>query len=219
MAIRRGLLSVLVLVPLLCPDPIGAACVGDCNGDGDVTVNELVSMVNIALETTPVSQCRNGDANGDGTITVAEIVTAVTKALNGCLVDVSGTWAQSETVIESSTCAAEVNELLQEEIDSGGFDCLYTVTQNGHQLTVREDCGDGEIATSTATVDDAGMVTATDTETETIDNCKITQTTNFSADASVSPTTVHGSFDFRFSSKCGLANCGLVLRTTWTRVP
>jgi len=42
--------------------PAAAACVGDCSGNGEVTVNELVTMVNIALETAPVSQCRNGDA-------------------------------------------------------------------------------------------------------------------------------------------------------------
>jgi hypothetical protein len=216
MSTRVALCSLVVTI-LVGAHPAGAACVGDCNGNGEVTVNELVSMVNIALETAPVSQCRNGDSNGDGGITVAEIVTAVTKALNGCAVDVSGTWVQSDTAIESSTCADSVNQMLQEDIDAGGWDCVYTVTQNGHRVTVHEDCGDGETATTTAAVDDAGMVTATDTEKETVDSCTITSTMTFSADASHSPTTVQGIFDFRFSSKCGLANCRLALGATWTR--
>jgi hypothetical protein len=59
-------------------------CVGDCSGDGTVAVNELLSMVNVALGNAQVSTCDAGDANGDGQITVAEIVTAVNNALSGC---------------------------------------------------------------------------------------------------------------------------------------
>lgn len=61
-----------------------AGCVGDCGGDSQVTVNELITMVNIALGTAQISACAVGDANGDGQITVNEIITAVNNALNGC---------------------------------------------------------------------------------------------------------------------------------------
>lgn len=62
------------------------ACVGDCDGGGDVTVDEIITMVNIALGSgaATVNDCRAGDANGDNLITVDEIVTAVNNALNGC---------------------------------------------------------------------------------------------------------------------------------------
>jgi hypothetical protein len=59
-------------------------CVGDCNDDGTVTVDEILTMVNIALGNTPVTACEAGDANGDGQITVDEILAAVNNALNGC---------------------------------------------------------------------------------------------------------------------------------------
>ena len=59
-------------------------CVGDCNGNGTVTVDEILTMVNIALGNTPVTACEAGDANHDGEITVDEILTAVNNALNGC---------------------------------------------------------------------------------------------------------------------------------------
>jgi len=59
-------------------------CLGDCNGDGQVTVNELITMVNIALGSASVSTCLAGDANGDGEITVNEIVAGVNHALSGC---------------------------------------------------------------------------------------------------------------------------------------
>jgi hypothetical protein len=59
-------------------------CDGDCNGDGAVTIDELLTMVNIALGNVTVRDCTPGDANGDGQITVDEILAAVTNALNGC---------------------------------------------------------------------------------------------------------------------------------------
>jgi hypothetical protein len=59
-------------------------CVGDCNVDRVVTVNEVLTMVNIALGNTLPSECAAGDANGDHQITVDEILTAVANALNGC---------------------------------------------------------------------------------------------------------------------------------------
>ena len=63
-----------------------ATCCGDCNGDGQVTVDEILTMVNIALGDTPVTTCEPGDANHDGQITVDEILAAVNQALNGCSV-------------------------------------------------------------------------------------------------------------------------------------
>jgi hypothetical protein len=59
-------------------------CSADCNGDHSVTVDELLSMVNIALGNADVSTCPAGDANHGGQITVDEILTAVNNALNGC---------------------------------------------------------------------------------------------------------------------------------------
>ena len=62
----------------------GMVCVGDCNRDSDVTVNELITMVGIGLETADPSTCVAGDANGSGDITVNEIVAGVNNALSGC---------------------------------------------------------------------------------------------------------------------------------------
>ena len=59
-------------------------CVGDCNSSDAVTVDELLTMVNIALGNTPVMACEAGDANRDGQTTVDEILAAVNNALNGC---------------------------------------------------------------------------------------------------------------------------------------
>ena len=61
-----------------------SACPGDCNGDGGITVAEIVTGVNIALGTAQLSQCTGLDANGDGLVTVDELLQAVSRLLNGC---------------------------------------------------------------------------------------------------------------------------------------
>ncbi len=67
--------------PTVTPGPV---CPGDCGGDGAVTIDELVTMVNIALGSRPVADCSAGDTSGDGEITIDEIIQAVNRALNGC---------------------------------------------------------------------------------------------------------------------------------------
>jgi hypothetical protein len=65
-------------------DPTTATCAGDCNDDTVVTVEELLTLVNIALGDAGVGTCLAGDTNHDNRITIDEILTAVNKTLNGC---------------------------------------------------------------------------------------------------------------------------------------
>jgi D-alanyl-D-alanine carboxypeptidase len=60
-------------------------CVGDCDGLGTVTVDELVVGVNIALGNAGLDKCLSFDENGDDEVTVDELVAAVNSALNGCV--------------------------------------------------------------------------------------------------------------------------------------
>ena len=70
--------------PAVTPTATPIACVGDCNHSTEVTIEELITLVNIALGSSPISACLAGNANGDGEITVNEIIAAVNNALNGC---------------------------------------------------------------------------------------------------------------------------------------
>jgi hypothetical protein len=58
-------------------------CVGDCNDSGTVSVTDVVTMVNIALDALPVSACAAG-TNQDEPVTINEIVAAVRNILAGC---------------------------------------------------------------------------------------------------------------------------------------
>jgi hypothetical protein len=71
--------------PTLTPTPTQPiSCIGDCDGSGAVTVDELVMGVAIALGTRSPDDCLAFDATDDGRVTVDELVLAVDAALNGC---------------------------------------------------------------------------------------------------------------------------------------
>ena len=58
-------------------------CTGDCNGNEKVSVNELVTLVNIALGSALPSACPLGLASG-AAVDIALLVRAVNSALHGC---------------------------------------------------------------------------------------------------------------------------------------
>jgi hypothetical protein len=61
-----------------------APCTGDCDGEGTVTIAELIRGVNIALGTAAIDACPSFDVNGDGAVTVNELIVGVNAALDGC---------------------------------------------------------------------------------------------------------------------------------------
>jgi hypothetical protein len=60
------------------------ACIGDCDGSGMVTIDELVTGVRIALGEALLSVCDAFDADGSGSVSIDELVRAVTNALDDC---------------------------------------------------------------------------------------------------------------------------------------
>lgn len=62
-------------------------CAGDCDGDGQVSIDELIRGVRIALGEADVAECPAMDGDGDGRVSVAEIVLAVRAALDVCIAD------------------------------------------------------------------------------------------------------------------------------------
>jgi hypothetical protein len=61
------------------------ACVGDCNLDSQVTVDEILKGINIALGNVSLTACSTLDANHDGAVTIDELLAAVAAAVNGCV--------------------------------------------------------------------------------------------------------------------------------------
>ncbi len=59
-------------------------CGGDCSTDGTVTVDEIITCVNIALGNAPMTDCPAGDADGNGELLVDDLIVGINAALNGC---------------------------------------------------------------------------------------------------------------------------------------
>lgn len=68
--------------PSATPTPTGSACVGDCDGSGGVSVNEIIILVNIALGTADAAACPNGIPSG-ANVDITLIIQVVNNALNG----------------------------------------------------------------------------------------------------------------------------------------
>ncbi len=60
-------------------------CAGDCDGDGVVSIAELVRAVNIALGSADVGTCVAADRDDDGMVAINELIRAVNSALQGCV--------------------------------------------------------------------------------------------------------------------------------------
>lgn len=73
-------LMVLTARPISAISPCGA----DCDGDGRVTVNELVTVVGALTSDQPATACTDADLNQDGRFAVNEVVFGVNNLLAGC---------------------------------------------------------------------------------------------------------------------------------------
>ncbi len=63
---------------------IGFVCVGDCNRNFEVRINELILGVNIALGNADLAQCTAFDPNGDTRVAINELIQGTRSALDGC---------------------------------------------------------------------------------------------------------------------------------------
>ncbi len=66
-------------------DPfVVSTCPGDCDFDGSLTVDELVTGINIALGSATLAHCLGFDSSGEGQVSVDEIIINIGLALGGC---------------------------------------------------------------------------------------------------------------------------------------
>ncbi len=74
----------LLLTVLSANAQVNTSCPGDCDDDGSVSADELVSGINLALGELDLSACPAIDLNADGVATIDEVVSALTHSLIGC---------------------------------------------------------------------------------------------------------------------------------------
>jgi len=81
--------------------PIPAPCLGDCDDSGSVSVDEILTAINIALGAIALGACPQADRNGDESVSVDELVAIVDAALRGCAAAV-GSVPQSRLAHEAA---------------------------------------------------------------------------------------------------------------------
>lgn len=85
-SVRRVIFLAVALVLVAVPG-VQAACTGDCDGDGRVTVSELIRGVNIALGIQDLANCLVFDGNEDGRVSIGELIGGVNASLSGCPIE------------------------------------------------------------------------------------------------------------------------------------
>jgi hypothetical protein len=81
--VNPGVSPTATPTPASTPSP-GQSCVGDCADDHQVTVDDLIKGVNIALGNAVAGTCPAFDCHGSGQVTVDCLVRGVGAALDGC---------------------------------------------------------------------------------------------------------------------------------------
>jgi len=125
-----GTVAILVVTAALAiaPHAARAACAGDCNGSGGVTIDEVVTLVDIALGTADAAACPQGIVPAGTPVTVALTIQAVNSALVGCTA--------------GGVCGDGVTQT-GEECDPGPGTCIGG-TNAGTHCTAESQCqGDG----------------------------------------------------------------------------
>ncbi len=85
------------------------SCVGDCDGNGHVTVDEVVTGVSIALDITDLTRCPAFDCHGTGLVSVDCVLQAMDAAFDDCRGTVlptatfTPTGTVSQTPLQTST--------------------------------------------------------------------------------------------------------------------
>ena len=236
-----SVLAVTLIMSVATPNPhaVAQTCVGDCNGDGRVDVNELIVGVNIALGAVAITQCASLD-DGTGTVTVDRLVLAVTNALNGCgasptpgadtptptmtpgtagptMTPSSGPsvsmWTVDNYEVVQSDCGSVVKDSVESALEALGPD--FTVRQTGDQVEID---GSHGIAFK-GTVDPDQTAHVHRSISGSVATCDYDVNIDAVADLSTSSTTAMYTGAVNFSGFClTFSDCTVQITASWTRV-
>lgn len=134
-------------------------CDGDCGNDGTVTVDEIVTGVNLALGSAALSRCNPLDRDTSGEVTVDELIVAINNALAGCpappVQSLRGVAATGEPIVgRVCAVAGNGNEVGCSLTAADGSFRINTVGANGPFLLSASPTGSGQRQFSWSDVND-----------------------------------------------------------------
>lgn len=192
--------------------PASGACGGDCGGDGEVTVDEVLTLVNIALGNVDIAGCTAGDVSGEGEITVDEIITAVQHALDGCPAGTTETWILSDFRLDTSTCPSEIDQLVQSQVGRDSS-CAVEFTFSPGEIAT-DDCDGSQNVYPT---EEERVIRQSDSQSATVDGCTFDLTFAYTADLRQSPSVVSYDVGVDFRGTCPVESCESRFLSTLTR--
>jgi len=235
------------LLFLLAAGTASAQCPGDCNGDGEVRIEELVLGVRIALG-EPLALCPAFDATPDGVVRIDELVRAAGNALDGCpatptvppspsatpSASASATPTVSATPSATPTIPPVAGAWREEPLAIAASTCLEIFndfladefTARGACAQVVEQLGEDSVrvtdcsaqAVEGALARDGTIALAFPPATVTLEECALTLTVTSAIPAASSPTTAHYVFDLAFGGSCdAIDDCVVEAEGVWTR--
>jgi hypothetical protein len=236
-------LALILITSVATPNTraVAQTCVGDCNGDERVDVNELIVGVNIALGGLAITQCASLD-DGAGTVTVDRLVLAVTNALNGCggsptpgegtptptttpvpgsasptVTPPSGAsvsmWTVDNYEVAESDCGDVVKDSVRSALEGLGPD--FTVRQSGDQVEI--DGSHGLAFEGTVDADETAHVQRR--ISGSVATCDYDVDVDAVANLSTSSTTATYAGAVHFSGFClEFSDCAVQVTARWTRV-
>ena len=125
---------------LLLAAPAGAACIGDCNGDGQVVIGELIRGVNIALGSADPSECEAMDSNGSDSVSISELIAAVNAAVTACPIE-------TPTAVPTATPTGGVEPIFPADYRDSYVevrDCRLSIEHGGVSIRVLADPASAE---------------------------------------------------------------------------
>lgn len=158
----------------------------------------------LALIALTVASCGGGD--GSGGFVCPEVTTAPP--------DVSGDWTYVANTIQSSNCAASIDDLV---LDTIGGTCEVDIVQSGTNLTVT-DCRGKQ---SFGCVDGEGNISYSIGTTRSFDGCTFTGSSLYTGDElGDPPASGRIKTPLTFSgNNCGiLQSCTVILNAEWRLV-
>ncbi len=144
--VARFSVVVLFIIPLVLLSSTATAqqCVGDCDGNGSVSVSELIRCVRIALDQDSVESCPECDPNGDGSVRIPELVTAVSHALCACGICPTPVPTNTPTITRTPTITQTplppTATRPPASPTSPPAHCDFNGTWEGQSMTVRDSC-------------------------------------------------------------------------------
>lgn len=241
---RAPLLAGLTIAAALAGGPVAVSaqpCGGDCDGDGEVSVSELITAVNIVLGSATLDACPAILAGGGGTPGVSHLIAAVNSALCACgpcptppptrtptatprpptvtatvsatptPTPVISTWIEDTFRLTGSNCPKQVNDAVRSGLPGQGD--TYRISEHDGEAVVEASDGSVDIAM----VDGDGVLHDTFSQSDSQGSCVVVVDGEVAVPLRMAQSTATYRYHASSSGCPRNLSCRLTITSRWRR--